>query len=94
MLSGETYGWGQQRVKRLSRAELQKIKKNMKKVPLIQKKSAIYHQTEAQKAELLLQEALAKHRTEETTSLDEHNHLPSDPWYLIVWEKIKKVLWL
>ena len=64
----------------------------MKKVPLIQKKSAIYHQTEAQKAELVLQEALAKHRIEESISLDDSSRPEKDLRYLSIWKKVKKLL--
>lgn len=40
--------------KRLSRREIENMKKNMKKVPIIAAKSDIYHQKEEQEAEKLL----------------------------------------
>lgn len=47
------YVWGKS-VKRLSKREIEKMKKNMKKVPIIQIKSDIYHDKEVLEAEKLL----------------------------------------
>ncbi len=50
----ETYSNGKQGKRWISHKELEIIKKNMKKVPIIQKKSQEYHQIEEQEAENLL----------------------------------------
>lgn len=50
----ELYSWNRG-VRRLSRSEIRKMKENMQKTPLIQKKSELYHRTEKEKAEQLLE---------------------------------------
>lgn len=45
-------GWGFK--KKLSRREIENMKKNMKKVPIIKQKSDTYHDKEAEEAEKLL----------------------------------------
>lgn len=47
------YVWGNH-PQRLSPGEIKKMKKNMKKVPIISLKSDIYHQKEQQEAEHIL----------------------------------------
>lgn len=47
------YIWGKS-VKHLSKREIEKMKKNMKKVPIIQIKSDVYHDKEILEAEKLL----------------------------------------
>lgn len=49
----ESYWWGG-RVKRLSPAQIRKMKENMRKVPEIQKKSELYHRNEELAAEDIL----------------------------------------
>ena len=50
----ETYSNGKQGKRWISHKEVETIKKNMKKVPVIQKKSQEYHEIEEQEAENLL----------------------------------------
>ena len=50
----EHYYWWWNGVKRLSRAEIRKMKENMQKTPLVQEKSNKYHRLEEEKAENLL----------------------------------------
>ena len=50
----EQYYWWWNSVKKLSRSEIRKMKENMKKTPLVQEKSNIYHRLEEEKAENLL----------------------------------------
>ena len=50
----EQYYWWWNSVRRLSRSEIRKMKENMKKTPLVQEKSNIYHRLEEEKAENLL----------------------------------------
>lgn len=50
----ESYSWGRS-IRRLSRAEIKKMKENMQKTPLIQEKSEQYHKKESLEAEALLE---------------------------------------
>ena len=50
----EQYYWWWNGVKRLSRAEIRKMKENMQKTPLVQEKSNRYHRLEEEKADNLL----------------------------------------
>ena len=50
----EQYYWWWNSVRKLSRSEIKKMKENMKKTPLVQEKSNIYHRLEEEKAENLL----------------------------------------
>jgi coenzyme F420-reducing hydrogenase alpha subunit len=52
------YGGG--KMKRLSRRELQEMKKNMKKVKDIAEKSKAYHQNEVQQMEQFLQQQFSE----------------------------------
>ncbi len=47
------YTWGTYK-QHLSKKEIETMKKNMKKVPIIESKAAIYHLKEEQEAEKLL----------------------------------------
>lgn len=49
-----TYSWGNY-TQHLSSRQIATMKKNMKKVPVIQLKSDIYHKTEEQEAENILE---------------------------------------
>lgn len=42
-------------IRRLSRAEIKKMKENMQKVPLVQEQAERYHRSEAKQAEQLLE---------------------------------------
>lgn len=42
-------------IRRLSRAEIRKMKENMQKVPLVQEQAERYHRSEAKQAEQLLE---------------------------------------
>lgn len=42
-------------IKRLSRAEIRKMKENMQKVPFVQEQAERYHRSEAKQAEQLLE---------------------------------------
>lgn len=48
---GGYVGWGKRYI---SSSEIQKMKKNMRKVPIIQKKSEQYHEHEESEAERIL----------------------------------------
>ena len=54
----EIYKWWWQY--RLSKREIETMKKNMKKVPIIQKKSDIYHQNQDIQAQLFIENSLSK----------------------------------
>ena len=59
------YGGGG--VRRLSRAEIRRMKENMQKVPLVQEKSNRYHKKEVEEAEALLEnlEAFETHESKQ-----------------------------
>ena len=57
-LMGNYVGWWR---RWLPPSEIQKMKKNMKKVPIIQEKSEKYHLTEEEEAERIIKERLANH---------------------------------
>ncbi len=42
----------------VSKREIEKMRKNMKKVPIIQKKSELYHKNQDQEAELFIDDSL------------------------------------
>ncbi len=50
----EQYRWNSG-IKRLSKSEIRKMKENMQKTPLIQKKAEQYHRLEGQEADKLLE---------------------------------------
>lgn len=50
----ESYSWGKS-IRKLSKAEIRKMKENMQKTPLIQEKSDRYHCKEILEAETILE---------------------------------------
>ena len=50
----ESYNWGKS-IRKLSKAEIRKMKENMQKTPLIQEKSDRYHCKEILEAETILE---------------------------------------
>lgn len=52
-------GWGKRYI---SQAEIQKMKKNMRKVPTIHNKGERYHQQEEQEAEKIINEQLLSNK--------------------------------
>ena len=59
------YAWGGQ-TKHLSRREIDSMKKNMKKVPVIQLKAEVYHNKEAVEADAILGKITQPHTAEPT----------------------------
>lgn len=81
----EFYNWSGQ-IKRLSPHQIRKMKENMRKVPEIQKKSEIYHLSESENAEKLLNQYMEKednHQIKNTSTNGEK---------ITVWQKIIKYL--
>lgn len=56
------------RVKRLSWREIQKMRANMAKVPIIKKKSDTYHDIESQQADELLNKFMIQEDSQKTQS--------------------------
>lgn len=91
----EHYMWNQ-RVKRLTPAQIRKMKENMKKVPLIQKKAEQYHDSES----LLADELLNRYVYEEINQNLDSNKIswegkitPLQDSFFKVWkQKIKNFL--
>lgn len=54
----ELYGWANKKVKPLSPRELRQLRKNMAKVPELQRKSNQHHDKEAAEAEKLLDQLI------------------------------------
>ncbi len=83
----EHYYWWSWWVKRLSRAEIRKMKENMQKTPLIQEKSNNYHRIEEEKAEELLNDIIQEaHSSKE---IEEQKELKKKIWFF---ERIKNYL--
>lgn len=83
----EQYYWWWNGVKRLSRAEIRKMKENMQKTPLIQEKSNNYHRIEEEKAEELLSDIIQEaHSSKE---IEEQKELKKKIWFF---ERIKNYL--
>lgn len=85
----EHYYWWWNGVKRLSRAEIRKMKENMQKIPLVQEKSKEYHRLEEEKAEKLLTSIV-----NETDNISKNNVIMEEKEEKKLWliEKIKKYL--
>ena len=64
-------GWGHK--KYISQKEIEHMKKNMKKVPIISLKSDIYHKKEIQEAEHILEEIPQIKTEQENTSENNNN---------------------
>ena len=73
-----TYRWGNY-VQHLSPREIAKMKKNMKKVPVIQLKSDIYHSHEVNEAENILG-SISNH-TEAILSKTSHQNTQQHVWF-------------
>ena len=85
----EHYYWWWNGVKRLSRAEIRKMKENMQKTPLVQEKSNKYHRLEEEKAENLLNSIVNE---TDNISNDNVNKKESEEKKLWLIDKIKKYL--
>ena len=67
----ESYGWGTYKRSYISQRQIEKMKKNMRKVPLIQQHSDSYHKQEEKIADQLLKQATqGKHNTTLTTKIN------------------------
>ena len=85
----ESYWWGG-RVKRLSPAQIRKMKENMRKVPEIQKKSELYHRNEELAAEDILATQLDS--TLEEKEVNKPNLESATEKKKNLWETIKSAL--
>ena len=85
----EHYYWWWNGVKRLSRAEIRKMKENMQKTPLVQEKSNKYHRLEEEKAENLLNSIVNE---TDNISKDNVNIKENEEKKLWIIDKIKKYL--
>ena len=85
----ESYWWGG-RVKRLSPAQIRKMKENMRKVPEIQKKSELYHRNDELAAEDILATQLDS--TVENKRIEKTEFEPSIEKEKTRWGKIKSAL--
>ena len=85
----EQYYWWWNGVKRLSRAEIRKMKENMQKTPLVQEKSNRYHRLEEEKADNLLNSIVNE---TDNVCKDNVNIKESEEKKLWLIDKIKKYL--
>ncbi len=85
----EQYYWWWNGVKRLSRAEIRKMKENMQKTPLVQEKSNRYHRLEEEKADNLLDSIINE---TDNVGKDNVNIQESEEKKLWLIDKIKKYL--
>ena len=85
----EQYYWWWNGVKRLSRAEIRKMKENMQKTPLVQEKSNRYHRLEEEKADNLLNSIVNE---TDNVGKDNVNIQESEEKKLWLIDKIKKYL--
>jgi len=85
----EQYYWWWNGVKRLSRAEIRKMKENMQKTPLVQEKSNRYHRLEEEKADNLLNSIINE---TDNVGKDNVNIQESEEKKLWLIDKIKRYL--
>ena len=87
----EHYYWWWNGVKRLSRAEIRKMKENMQKTPLVQEKANKYHRLEEEKAEKTeWSETTTDNIPEEKTdNLNYWENLSNNKKEIIKWELIR-----
>ena len=83
----EQYYWWWNSVRRLSRSEIRKMKKNMQKTPLVQEKSNKYHRLEEEKAENLLKSII-----DETEQRNDNLKEEEEQKKIRLIQKIKKYL--
>ena len=93
----EHYYWWWNGVKRLSRAEIRKMKENMQKTPLVQEKSNKYHRLEEEKAEKLLttivnEELLQEDVTQHLDYLSRVASLPENTVFVATNKTAKELL--
>ncbi|MEI6773663.1 MAG: hypothetical protein WCL18_02315 [bacterium] len=69
----------------LSPREIEKMKKNMKKVPVIQLKTEIYHNKEIDEADKILKSIPPNTPQQTTSQIEANNYLP---WYKKIWHYI------
>ena len=86
----EHYYWWWNGIKRLSRAEIRKMKENMQKTPLVQEKANKYHRLEEEKAEKLLTTIVNEEEEKiSKKSIDEEEKTTKKLWLI---DRIKKYL--
>ena len=85
----EHYYWWWNGVKRLSRAEIRKMKENMQKTPLVQEKSNKYHRLEEEKAENLLNSIINETDNVGNDNISTKENKEQKLWII---DKIKKYL--
>lgn len=86
MVNESFSGWGNVY---LSRSHIKNMKKNMRKVPIIQTKSELYHMWEDKEAEKIISSIDNIVWNQETVDIleEEHNDIPTE-W---LWTKIKNL---
>ena len=85
----EHYYWWWNGVKRLSRAEIRKMKENMQKTPLVQEKSNKYHRLEEEKAEKLLTSIVNEEENISKRVIEKEEKSTKKLWLI---DRIKKYL--
>jgi len=81
-----SYRWGNYK-QQISRKEIEKMKKNMKKVPVIQLKTEIYHNKEIHEAEKIL-ENISSLQTE--SNLINNQLINKNTWYISKFISLRK----
>ena len=85
----EHYYWWWNGIKRLSRAEIKKMKENMQKTPLVQEKSNKYHRLEEEKAEKLLTSIVNEEENISKRVIEKEEKSTKKLWLI---DRIKKYL--
>ena len=85
----EHYYWWWNGIKRLSRAEIRKMKENMQKTPLVQEKSNKYHRLEEEKAEKLLTSIVNEEENISKRVIEKEEKSTKKLWWI---DRIKKYL--
>ncbi len=85
----EHYYWWWNGIKRLSRAEIRKMKENMQKTPLVQEKSNKYHRLEEEKAEKLLTSIVNEEENISKRVIEKEEKSTKKLWLI---DRIKKYL--
>lgn len=85
----EHYYWWWNGIKRLSRAEIRKMKENMQKTPLVQEKSNKYHRLEEEKAEKLLTSIVNEEENISKRLIEKEEKSTKKLWLI---DRIKKYL--
>ena len=85
----EHYYWWWNGIKRLSRAEIRKMKENMQKTPLVQERSNKYHRLEEEKAEKLLTSIVNEEENISKRVIEKEEKSTKKLWLI---DRIKKYL--